>query len=77
MPDEIKRLKECGISNIDILRAATLTGAEIIGQAGKLGVIAEGAEADIIVLPGNPVEDLDVLNSVEATIVDGRIVDID
>lgn len=77
VPDEIKRLKECGISNIDILRAATLTGAEIIGQAGKLGVIAEGAEADIIVLPGNPVEDLDVLNSVEATIVDGRIGDID
>lgn len=73
VPDEIKRLKECGISNIDILRAATLTGAEIIGQVGKLGVIAEGAEADIIVLPGNPVKDLDVLNNIEATILDGKI----
>ena len=72
VPDEIKQLKKLGFSNTDILRAATCTGAKILDMAGKLGIIKEGAEADIIVLPGNPVEDLNVLNNIEATILDGK-----
>ena len=72
VPDEIKQLKKLGFGNLDILRAATSTGAKILGMAGKLGIIKEGAQADIIVLSGNPVEDLNVLNNIEATILDGK-----
>jgi imidazolonepropionase-like amidohydrolase len=50
VPDEIKQLKKLGFANLDILRAATSTGAKILGMAGKLGIIKEGAQADIIVL---------------------------
>ena len=41
-------------------------------MAGKLGIIKVGAQADIIVLPDNPIEDLNVLNNIEATILDGQ-----
>lgn len=64
--------KECGISNLDILRAATHTGAEIIGQKGRLGVIAEGAEADIVMLKRNPLDDISALREIEMTIADGK-----
>jgi adenine deaminase len=45
----------------EVLRAATEVNAEILGQQGKLGVIAAGAYADLIVTRGNPLENLDVL----------------
>jgi hypothetical protein len=45
----------------EVLRAATEVNAEILGQHGKLGVIAAGAYADLIVTRGNPLDDLDVL----------------
>jgi imidazolonepropionase-like amidohydrolase len=45
----------------EILRSATSVNAELIGQAGKLGVIAQGAFADLVVVDGNPVADLTLL----------------
>ena len=71
--NEIRLLsEECGISNLDLLRAATVTGAEILGKKGWLGVISEGAEADIVVLDGNPLEDISFLRNIEMTISDGK-----
>ena len=73
--DEIDMLsEECGIAAVDILRAATVTGARIIGKAGVLGVIAEGAEADMIVLDANPLEDLSALRDICMTVSDGDVV---
>jgi imidazolonepropionase-like amidohydrolase len=46
---------------IEIIRAATLIGAEIVRQVGKLGCIKSGAFADLIVIDGNPLKDLDLL----------------
>ena len=43
---------------IDVLRSATSINAEILQMSGKLGCIAPGAYADILVLNGNPFEDL-------------------
>jgi imidazolonepropionase-like amidohydrolase len=48
---------------IDVLRSACTVNAELIGQAGKLGCIREGAVADILVVDGNPLEDISVLGS--------------
>lgn len=45
----------------EILRSATSVNAELIGQSGKLGVIAQGAFADLVVVDGNPVADLTLL----------------
>ncbi|MFR9593797.1 MAG: amidohydrolase, partial [Rikenellaceae bacterium] len=46
----VATLNPVAISAIDILRMATTNGAKAIGMEGKLGVIAEGALADIIVV---------------------------
>jgi imidazolonepropionase-like amidohydrolase len=43
---------------IDVLRSATLIGAEVVRQEGKLGTIQPGAHADLLVVDGNPLKDL-------------------
>ena len=43
---------------IEIIRQATTVGAEIVRMEGKLGTIAPGAYADLIVVDGNPVKNL-------------------
>jgi imidazolonepropionase-like amidohydrolase len=48
---------------IDVLRSACVVNAELLGQSGKLGCIRAGAVADVLVLDGNPLEDMSVLGS--------------
>ncbi len=45
----------------EVITAATATNAAIVRAEGELGVIAEGALADILVVDGNPLEDLGLL----------------
>lgn len=49
----------------EILRSATSVAAELIGQSGKLGVIEEGAAADLLVVDGDPLKDLAPLQAPE------------
>ena len=49
----------------DILRSATATNAELLMEKDTLGVIAEGAYADLLIVEGNPLEDLGVLMNPE------------
>lgn len=74
MEDEIRRLSSYGISNKDLICGATFTGAKIIGKENLLGAVEPGAEADLIVLSGNPLEDLEELFDVQRTYSDGRLV---
>jgi imidazolonepropionase-like amidohydrolase len=46
---------------IEILRQATSVNAELMQQGGLLGCIRPGAHADLLVVDGNPLEDIDVL----------------
>ncbi|WP_316959654.1 amidohydrolase family protein [Streptomyces sp. TRM68367] len=46
---------------IDIIRSATTTAAELLGMAGEIGTVEVGALADLIVLDGDPLTDIDVL----------------
>ena len=45
---------------IEIIRQATTVGAEILRQEGKLGIVAPGAYADLIVVDGNPLKKLEL-----------------
>lgn len=45
----------------DILHSATAVNAALMNQAGQLGVVAPGAHADLIVVDGNPLEDISLL----------------
>lgn len=45
----------------EIVWSATAVNAELIGRQGRLGAIAPGAHADLLVVDGNPLEDVTVL----------------
>jgi imidazolonepropionase-like amidohydrolase len=45
----------------EIVRQATVIGAEVLGQVGKLGVIAPGAWADLLIVDGDPLRNLGLL----------------
>jgi imidazolonepropionase-like amidohydrolase len=66
------------LSPFDILHSATAVNAEILQMKGKLGVVKPGAFADLLVVEGNPHEDIDLLaaNGRHLThiMVDGRFV---
>jgi imidazolonepropionase-like amidohydrolase len=45
-------------SPIDVIRAATVNAAELLGRTGELGVIDSGARADFVVVEGDPLDDI-------------------
>jgi imidazolonepropionase-like amidohydrolase len=49
------------LSPIEIIRQATLVGAEILRVPGKLGVVKPGAYADLLVVDGDPIKKLELL----------------
>jgi imidazolonepropionase-like amidohydrolase len=52
----------------DLIRSATTTAARLLQREGELGVIAPGALADLLVIDGNPLEDIKVLTTPERTL---------
>ncbi|WP_419814276.1 amidohydrolase family protein [Glacieibacterium sp.] len=63
-------------SPLEILRQATSVNAALLQMAGKLGTIAPGAFADILVIEGDPLADITVLgdsSSIRLILQDGRI----
>ena len=46
----------------DIIRSTTIVNAELLNRAGELGVVARGARADLIVVDGDPLADIALLD---------------
>lgn len=55
-------LRASVLPNIDVLRSACVISAELLGQSGRLGCIRPGALADLLLVDGNPLEDISVLD---------------
>jgi Tol biopolymer transport system component len=72
---EMWLLSQGGMSNMSVLRSATLNGARTHGLEKQLGSLEPGKLADIIVLDKNPLEDIQNSNSVRYTMVNGRLYD--
>jgi imidazolonepropionase-like amidohydrolase len=47
---EFEFLRDLGLQPIDVIRAATIRAADAIGMPGRIGVLEEGASADVIAL---------------------------
>jgi imidazolonepropionase-like amidohydrolase len=50
------------MSPFDIIRSATTVNAELLNRAGEIGVIAPGARADLIIVDGDPLADISLLD---------------
>ncbi|MBM3611561.1 MAG: amidohydrolase family protein [Alphaproteobacteria bacterium] len=76
-PEELL-LRRAVMSNAEIVRAATLGNATIMGLADEVGTIAEGKRADLIILDRDPLRDVAVLGTpaehITAVIAGGRVV---
>lgn len=55
------QLRSQVVKPIDIIRSATTIGAQIVRQEGKLGCVKPGAFADLLLVDGNPLENLALL----------------
>ena len=65
------------MSPMESLVAATKTNAELFGMEGQIGTVEEGKLADLLVVEGNPLEDIAVLQdekNLKIIMKDGRIV---
>ena len=71
---ELKFMVKLGVKkdNYDALRATTAVAAKVNRMEDKLGTLEAGKEADLIVIDGDPLADLDALERVEMTFVAGK-----
>ncbi len=58
---ELELLREAGFHPLEVIRSATLMGAEALGLDNEIGTIAIGKKADIVIVDENPLQNLKVL----------------
>jgi imidazolonepropionase-like amidohydrolase len=64
---------EAGLSPMGAIVAGTSTGAEVLGLAALTGTLEKGKQADLIAMPGSPVEDIGALENVDFVMLRGSI----
>jgi imidazolonepropionase-like amidohydrolase len=74
--DELTALvRDAGLTPLEALRAATINPARYLGAADSRGAVRDGFVADLVVLEGDPVRDIEALRRIRAVIVGGRLYD--
>jgi len=69
---EMRMLAEAGLSNHDVLRAATIEAAHALRIDAETGSIEAGKAADLVVLEANPLDDIKNVGSIREVIREGR-----
>ena len=69
---EFGALTRLGISNIDALRMATINASKLLGVEDR-GELAVGKRADIIAVPGNPLDDITQMEAVSFVMKQGNV----
>ena len=73
---EIALLVDAGMDNLQAIHSATLNGAKLLGLDKEIGSIELNKKADIILVDGNPAEDISTLtnpDNIRLVILDGKI----
>lgn len=71
---EISLLAQAGLTPMQIIKAATSTGANICHMDHELGTIESGKIADLLVVEGDPLSDISNLRNVWLVMKDGNVV---
>src|ERR1022692_543247 len=70
---EFSYMVKFGMSPMEAIRSATVRPAEMLGMTGQIGVIAPGAYADVIAVPGDPLKDISELGRVKFVMHSGQV----
>jgi imidazolonepropionase-like amidohydrolase len=70
---EFAREVEFGMTPMQAIQSATTRAADLLGKRGELGVVAPGAYADLVAVPGDPLKDVNILKNVQFVMKDGVI----
>ncbi len=70
---EFELMVKYGMSPLAAIQAGTLNGAKLLGWQDKIGVLKSGLQADVVAVPGNPLEDITALEKVSFVMKAGII----
>ena len=71
-PRELELLREAGFHPLEIIRSATLCGAQALGVEKDLGTIENGKLADMVIIDQNPLKNLQVLYGTGAVVLNDK-----
>ena len=70
--EELSNFVSAGMSRYEALKSATVDAAEFMGLPGEFGVVKRGARADLVLLEGNPLDDVRNASRIAGVMVRGR-----
>ena len=70
--DEMQLLVQCGLSPMEAIVAATMNNARFFRVAERLGSIEVGKLADLVLLEGDPLQDIGTMRNVQRVMLNGR-----
>jgi imidazolonepropionase-like amidohydrolase len=73
LADDLLCLQDLGAPSTEILKAATIYGAEICGIDSVTGSLEQSKEADLIAVEGNPLQDVSCLKIIRAVVHRGIV----
>jgi hypothetical protein len=68
---EVELLVEAGFTSVEAIHIATSNGAQFLGEAGHIGTLAPGKQADLVVIHGDPSSNINDIERVEVVFKDG------
>lgn len=71
---EIDALKEYGLSNFEILIGATYLSSKLFLKNPDFGTVEEGKKANLLLINGNPLENLELIKTPETILMSGTII---
>jgi imidazolonepropionase-like amidohydrolase len=68
---EVELLVEAGFTPLEAIHIATANGAQYLGELDRIGTIASGKQADLVVIKGDPSKKIEEIENVETVFKDG------
>jgi hypothetical protein len=68
---EVELLVEAGFTPLEAIRIASFNGAKFLGEDSRIGSVAVGKQADLMVVKGNPAANISDIEKVEIVFKDG------
>lgn len=72
--DMFRTYTDAGLKPLEILRAATMNAADLLGIQDRTGTLEAGKAADLIAVPGDPLADIKLLEKVEFVMKGGAVI---